>query len=240
MPATKYLIGQIFSRLTVVSRLTELKHGQQVWGCNCECGNSVEVITSSLTRGHTQSCGCLQKDKINRNPHENLLRRKFGFLTVTSYEGEGKWKCLCKCGNLSKVRGSHLLNGRTLSCGCYRSASLSGDKSKFWKGGIAAEGRRLRHTAPYFKWSKMIKARDKFTCQRCQTTLLNSLLDAHHILACRQYPELSLEMSNGVTLCRACHKKLHKIYGKSSNEKQLQIFMESQLEVFGKITVSNK
>jgi hypothetical protein len=32
------------------------------WLCRCSCGNTKEVIGSSLKNGHSKSCGCLQKD----------------------------------------------------------------------------------------------------------------------------------------------------------------------------------
>lgn len=30
------------------------------------------------------------------------------------------WKCQCTCGNIASIRSSHLANGKTKSCGCYR------------------------------------------------------------------------------------------------------------------------
>ena len=59
------IIGQQFGRLTVLeeyrkydengrSRLFEI--------CFCECGNEAHIEKSKLLGGHTQSCGCLQKE----------------------------------------------------------------------------------------------------------------------------------------------------------------------------------
>ena len=48
------------------------KHGKSVWLCECECGNTTEVINIHLKNGNTKSCGCLQhlcgKDNPNYNP----------------------------------------------------------------------------------------------------------------------------------------------------------------------------
>ena len=55
----------------------------------------------------------------------NLAGRKFRKLTALHDTGERKWGlvmwlCRCDCGNLTRVVGSHLINGNTKSCGCLR------------------------------------------------------------------------------------------------------------------------
>lgn len=37
------------------------------WHCVCKCGNELDVDTRNLNSGHTQSCGCLQKEKAQKN-----------------------------------------------------------------------------------------------------------------------------------------------------------------------------
>lgn len=49
----------------------------------------------------------------------NLIGQKFGRLTVTKYVGKRKWECRCDCGKNTTVRGDHLREGHTMSCGCY-------------------------------------------------------------------------------------------------------------------------
>lgn len=56
------LVGQVFGRLTVLSRQGSNAKGCALWNCKCECGNETIVKTSSLTSGKTCSCGCLQKE----------------------------------------------------------------------------------------------------------------------------------------------------------------------------------
>lgn len=36
--------------------------GAIVWKCRCDCGNLVEVMSSHLTSGNTESCGCIQRE----------------------------------------------------------------------------------------------------------------------------------------------------------------------------------
>ena len=53
------LIGKVFGRLTVIS-LVQIRPQRWDWLCRCECGQEKAVTTSSLKKGTTQSCGCLQ------------------------------------------------------------------------------------------------------------------------------------------------------------------------------------
>ncbi len=58
----KDLTGRRFGRLMVIERTKDYvspsgNHCSQ-WLCKCDCGNTTVVVTSSLTRGITSSCGC--------------------------------------------------------------------------------------------------------------------------------------------------------------------------------------
>lgn len=53
----------------------------------------------------------------------DLFGNKFGRLTVIrkidkNKWGNSRWLCLCDCGKEKIIRGSHLKNGHTKSCGC--------------------------------------------------------------------------------------------------------------------------
>lgn len=54
------LTGQKFGKLTVLERAGKTKRGATKWHCQCECGNHINIIRSSLVRGNTKSCGCLK------------------------------------------------------------------------------------------------------------------------------------------------------------------------------------
>jgi hypothetical protein len=38
------------------------KHGNMLWLCKCDCGNTTIIPTNKLTSGKTKSCGCLKKE----------------------------------------------------------------------------------------------------------------------------------------------------------------------------------
>ena len=106
----KDLTGQKFGKLTAISQVGIKNHKTQ-WLCACDCGNKKTVLAESLKNGNTKSCGCLPVG----GPKEDLTGRKFGKLTVISYEGSSKWSCLCDCGRLIKIRADALKN-KTRNC----------------------------------------------------------------------------------------------------------------------------
>lgn len=49
-------------------------------------------------------------------------------LVLEFFENKNKrtyWKCLCDCGNIKEILGTHLVQGKTKSCGCYNSEKAS-------------------------------------------------------------------------------------------------------------------
>jgi hypothetical protein len=64
------LTGQRFGRLVVLKLSKQKKSGKRYryyWFCQCDCGNTHEVRTDSLTSGNVQSCGCLHKEQAIKN-----------------------------------------------------------------------------------------------------------------------------------------------------------------------------
>ncbi len=110
------LEGRRFGMLVAKKPIQGTRKKKRSWLCECDCGNTVTVPTSNLTRGNSKSCGC-------RNTYD-LSDMVFGRLTVlysVSDGGRKKWACLCDCGNQVSVVASSLLNGDTRSCGCLKS-----------------------------------------------------------------------------------------------------------------------
>lgn len=60
------LTGERFGRLRVIQRDGCNKHGQVKWWCRCDCGTEKHVLGMCLTRGETQSCGCLHRESTAR------------------------------------------------------------------------------------------------------------------------------------------------------------------------------
>lgn len=126
---TKDYTNQIFGRLIALEP-TNKRHGSNVvWKCKCSCGNPnfIYVDTSNLvSKTGTKSCGCLLKERDSEVHKLDLVGKKFGKLTVIEETSERLnteiiWLCQCECGNITKVRTSHLTSGDTSSCGCLKS-----------------------------------------------------------------------------------------------------------------------
>jgi hypothetical protein len=56
------LTGQLFGRLTAIRRAGTYVNRKALWQCRCSCGKTHYVDSSSLRRGLTKSCGCLQAE----------------------------------------------------------------------------------------------------------------------------------------------------------------------------------
>lgn len=100
---------------------------------------------------------------------------------------------------------------------------ISGANKPNWKGGVTFIAMQIRKHFLYRQWRSDIFTRDEFTCQECNQR--GGRLHAHHIKtfsSILQFYEITtlnealeceelFNINNGVTLCKKCHKKLHKI-----------------------------
>lgn len=59
------LTGKTFGRWFVIKRSKNDKSKRTIWLCKCECGKKVKVNASSLKRGISKSCGCLNKEILS-------------------------------------------------------------------------------------------------------------------------------------------------------------------------------
>lgn len=81
-----------------------------------------------------------------------------------------------------------------------------GDKHYNWKGGITPKNRVDRTSTEYKIWRSKVFERDKYTCQEC--LVVGGSLEAHHLIKFSENEKLRFKVSNGQTLCKACHKKI--------------------------------
>ena len=58
------IINKTFFRLTAIAILSEYKNYKV--SCVCSCGNKTEVWGYNLVSGHTRSCGCLDKETMEK------------------------------------------------------------------------------------------------------------------------------------------------------------------------------
>lgn len=129
----------------------------------------------------------------------------------------------------------HTLEARDKMSKSQKKSKRTGSNSPSWRGGRRTLNQAIRailHSR--FNWYYLIYKRDNFKCSKCSS---KKKLDAHHIIPlsdiinkllkdngrdysldnlewlCNKKEISDNELKNGITLCRACHKKEHKNWG---------------------------
>lgn len=94
---------------------------------------------------------------------------------------------------------------------------VRGEKHSNWNPNITDEERMIKRRIPeYREWRTSVYERDGYTCQICGDNKGGNLV-AHHLNGYNWDKETRVDINNGVTLCDACHKNFHSIYGYGDN-----------------------
>jgi hypothetical protein len=177
---------------------------------------------------------CSSKSKIglSRELHINTLK----YIELKKLNGLNNPKKKCECGNKKDVKSKTCQNcffekikrnSNCLFCKdkfikkhsttkfCKKECHInylknfySGSKNPNWKNGITKPNKKIRASEKYIEWRNKVFIRDNYTCQDCKT--IGGNLHAHHIKSFSKFIDLRFEITNGLTLCFNCHKKLHK------------------------------
>lgn len=92
------LKGKKFGRLTVIERVNDRNKRGTFWKCVCECGNETTVNAGHLKDGHTQSCGCIQKEhmtntyKTHGKTNTKLYKVWRGIIDRTEYPSQRSYQ----------------------------------------------------------------------------------------------------------------------------------------------------
>lgn len=71
------LTGMKFNRLTVIGLYERTAKRKYMWLCRCDCGKEKVILGDHLKNGHTKSCGCYKKERIeNVNKKTGLTNTK--------------------------------------------------------------------------------------------------------------------------------------------------------------------
>jgi len=88
---------------------------------------------------------------------------------------------------------------------------LNGARHPNWQGGITNPRRSQQEK----RWSAAVRERDSYICQKCGLNgTTETPVEAHHIRSFARHPELRFDISNGLTLCLACHQSTDTFGGK--------------------------
>lgn len=102
-----------------------------------------------------------------------------------------------------KVKLGNRQRGKPLPEGCRR----KGSEHYAWKGGVSRAYKDGHNSIEHRGWRRTVFVRDVFTCQDCGAR--QTYVEAHHIKPWSKFPELRFVPSNGITLCKTCHNKIH-------------------------------
>ena len=130
-------------------------------------------------------------------------------------QGTRIWKCRCDCGEMTEVSSTNLRLGRIKSCGCLS----RGEKHHNYNPSLSEEDRTRERTFPSGlttrTWSRSVYYRDNYVCQVCAQHGGN--LNAHHLNGWDKFKFQRSDVSNGITLCKDCHKEYHHFNGYGGN-----------------------
>lgn len=122
------VVGNKYGRLTIKREFKELTPRRVL--CTCDCGNEVIVVKNDVISGHTQSCGCLQKERTSEANEKDWYGQvnEFGVMLIEQYQknehGTWLWNCKCPCcGNIFIALPANVVSNKITSCGCRAESS---------------------------------------------------------------------------------------------------------------------
>ena len=117
------VVGNKYGRLTILEVMQDAYPTKVK--CRCDCGNIYIGRQADIVCGHTQSCGCLQKDMVSESNTKDwtgvISEWGIEFLhqDIMNDKGQWLWRCKCGiCGNEFTALPAKINNGHITSCGC--------------------------------------------------------------------------------------------------------------------------
>lgn len=194
-----------------------------------ECNGIRSVHYRSIcSAGHTMCQSCSARLKMGKTLNAGEKYNKLTILKPSNKSGYSV--CACECGNVKDVQNYEITSGGTKSCGCLKVEHMrsigynpKGEEHWNWQGGITEERNSVMSQNKYKDWRISVFERDDYTCQKCHS--VGRSLHAHHVYNYADYPDLRLDVQNGITLCEECHREFHRINGLTTNREQLEKYL---------------
>lgn len=163
---------------------------------------------------------------------------------VSDLMPNSKVKVRCKCDNCGKEYAltygkynhqTSIHDGKLYCEDCCNTICFSGENNNSWNPNLSEEDRRtrnegFRHIDGYKDFIKQILYLYNYTCFLCGS---KENLEAHHLDGYEWCKEKRTDVSNGVCLCKKCHRAFHSKYGYKGNTKQqFEEFIGKPIETF--------
>ena len=176
-----------------------------------------EKSKNHLGKPHSEETKKLLSEIRKLNPNRYWLGKKRLDMTGNKHwnwkGGYIKKKCLM-CGKIIGARYSiycsrackgKSLQGKPAPMRGRKRPDMLGELNGSWKGGITPLNEKIRKSFKYVEWARLVKERDKYTCQICGK--VGGDLHSDHIKPFALYINLRFNLDNGRTLCISCHRK---------------------------------
>ncbi len=162
---------------------------------------------------------CVGNYNYNINDVKKILEKDSYKLLSNEYiNNTTPIKVKCPNGHITYMQFNHFIEGHR--CKECKKENYVGPEHHNWNSELTDEERlKGRNFKEYSLWREKVYERDNYTCQICGDDKGGNLV-AHHIESYADNEELRTALSNGITLCKLCHNKFHKIYGYGKNTKQ--------------------
>lgn len=184
------------ARLTLVTRL---KGNQYTKGKHWSNEHKEKIKNSNLGK---------KRSEITRN---KMSKSRLG----VSPWNKGKVNVYSKK-TIEKFRLAHIGKKHSVESRRKRGLHWLGTKNPNYKHGKSKENSKRYGDLQYKLWRESVFERDDYTCQDCGVR--GGYITAHHIKSWAHYPDLRLELSNGLTLCEECHKLTDNYKGRSKRK----------------------
>ena len=206
---------------------TEYTNAREKLLIQCSCGEEFEVRFKDFKdndQRQCSKCGC----------KKGIEKRTFPYSEVKAFvEGEEGNGCKllsetyknnstlllikCACGEEFEVSFNVFKEQNKRQCNNCGIKLKSGENHPNWNPDITDEEREKgRFMEGYSEWVKAVYKKDNYTCVCCGDNKGGNL-NAHHLNSYNHDKEHRIDINNGVTLCKNCHKEFHKIYGYGNN-----------------------
>ncbi|MES2247629.1 MAG: HNH endonuclease [Pseudomonadota bacterium] len=174
----------------------------------CKEWKSIALFDADRSRhdGRTASCKTCRRAP---DPYSSLRGRVSTFKGRThSPEARAAMSTAARRRPSQRLGKRHSAETRARISKVVRERAPRGAQCHSYVDGKNAERHGERLTEAYKRWRYDVMLRDLFTCQHCGDARGGNL-NAHHIKPFAGFPDLRLDLANGITLCKPCHKAVH-------------------------------
>jgi hypothetical protein len=200
--------------------VSTFKRAKKKLECICPKGHTYIVNLCDFKKGHRCKKCHFEQRKLSQEQVFNIFIDADYVVLSEKYIGaSNSIEVMCPKGHKSKMNFYHFKNG----CRCHQCMFNHQKKEShpYWKperDPALRDREREIFTNLLIPWKKEIYKRDGYACQRCGgKNCKDNRLEAHHLNGFHWDDKNRLNLNNGITLCRLCHKDFHHKYGRHFN-----------------------